>query len=235
MATGSSIAGMSCARRAPALGMLFVFMGLLGATSCLYDSGNRCDPGQRFDSSAGLCVCDEAQNKIAGEHGCVPCGANEVAQNDACSCAPGFTRPSTGAACTDFPPALGTDCAKDADCPDSTYDTCHIVSEGSGYCTNACTDSSACAGGYACDAAATPSYCKRPPVGQGKSCASDTDCQGTEATWCESFNTHVCFVQGCSLTKNDCFPGKECCDISAASLGLMKNPICVDTGTCPAQ
>ncbi|MET0790199.1 MAG: hypothetical protein ABW061_01645 [Polyangiaceae bacterium] len=215
--------------------MLLAFLGLLGVTSCLYDSGSRCDPGQRFDSAAGLCVCDEAQNLIAGDLGCVSCGEHEVAGNDTCACAQGFARPSAGAACTDFPPALGTPCESNKDCPDATYDTCHLTSDTSGYCSNACTDSSSCAGGYACDTAATPSYCKRPPTGQGQSCASDDDCAGTDATWCEIFNTHVCYVQGCSLTKNDCFPGKECCDLSTASAGLMKNPICVDTGSCPGD
>lgn len=222
---------MFCARRASALGMLVGFLGSLGVTSCLYDPAARCDSNQRFDSAADLCVCDAAQNLVTGDTGCVPCAEHEVAQNDVCSCAPGFTRPSDGGACTDSPPALGAPCAKDADCSDATFDTCHSVDGGSGYCTNACADSSVCAGGYACDTTATPSYCRRPPLGQGKSCDSDLDCAGSEATWCESFVTHLCLVQNCSLTKNDCFPGKECCDIS--SFGVMPNPICVDTGTCP--
>ena len=235
MATRSSIVGMVCRRRASALGLFLAFSSLIGVTSCLYDSGDRCDRGQRFDSAAGLCVCDEAQNLIAGDSGCVACGEHEVASNDACSCAEGYTRPSAGAPCTDFPPALGTACASDKDCPDAIFDTCHVLSDGSGYCTNACPDRTVCLGGYACDTASAPSYCERPPSGQGKSCASDADCAGTEATWCETFNSHECFVQGCSLTKNDCFPGKECCDLSKASLGLMTNPICVDDTTCPSN
>jgi hypothetical protein len=224
---------MFCARRASALGILFGCLSLLGVSSCLYDPDQRCDSDQRFDSGAGLCVCDAAQNRVMGDAGCVPCAEHEVAQNDVCTCTSGFTRPSGGGACTDFPPALGTECTKDADCPDATYDQCHSAGDGAEYCSNACSDDGACAGGYACDLAATPSYCRRPPVGQGKSCASDLDCAGTEATWCDTFVSHICIVQNCSLTKNDCFPGKECCDISVVSLGTMKNPICVDSGTCP--
>ncbi len=235
MATGSSIVGMFSTRRASALGILWALSGLLGVTSCLYDPDHRCDSGQRFDTDADLCVCDDQQNMVAGDLGCVQCAEHEVAANDVCSCAPGYTRPSAGAACTDFPPALGTPCEGDRDCPDATYNTCHLSNGNSGYCTNGCTDNAGCLGGYACDTAADAGYCLRPPSGQGQSCSTDADCAGTEATWCESFVSHACFVQGCSLTKNDCFPGKVCCDISKKSLGTMTNPICVDDGTCPTD
>lgn len=231
MATRSFIAGMFFARRASALGMLVAFFGPLGITSCLYDSSRRCDSTQRFDSAAGLCVCDEAQNMIAGDHGCVPCAEHEVALNDSCSCADGYTRPSAGAACSDFPPALGTVCTEDKDCPDATYGSCRALDGGTGYCTNLCSDGTGCAGGYACDVAATTPYCKRPPIGAGQACTSDAECAGTEATFCEYFQTQVCYVE-CKLGGNDCFPGKECCDLTASSVGLYKTQICVDAGSC---
>ncbi len=223
---------MFCARRVSALCLLLGFSSLLGVSSCLYDSSNRCDAGQKFDSEAGLCVCDAAQNLIAGDLGCVPCAEHEVAANDACSCAPGFTRVAAGSPCTDVPPGLGADCKKDADCVEALFPSCHVVGD-SGYCTNTdCTATSDCFGGYACDATAETPYCVRPPTGSGLSCASDADCAGTEATFCETFNTHVCYVKDCSLTKNDCFPGKECCDLTKKSIGLFKFGICVDSGTC---
>jgi hypothetical protein len=172
---------------------------------------------------------------IAGDHGCVACGEHEVAGDDVCSCEVGYQRPSVGAACVVIPDALGAACTKNADCTDPTYNTCHIDADAAGYCTNVgCKTNEDCTGGYACDTNAKTSYCERPPSGQGQSCASDADCAGTGATHCEAFVTHVCYVQGCSLTSNDCFPGKECCDVTAKSLGTMTKPICVDSGTCPA-
>ncbi len=236
MASGSSIASMFCARRISAFGLLLGLSSLLGVSSCLYDSSNRCDKDQKFDADAGLCVCDAAQNKIAGDLGCVDCGANEVAGNDVCTCAPGFSRAAAGSPCTDVPPGLGAACQKDADCVEAAFPTCHVLGDGSGYCTSTgCASSSDCFASYACDTAASPAYCVRPPTGSGVSCASDADCAGTEATFCEIFNTHVCYVKDCSLTKNDCFPGKECCDLTKASLGTITSPICVDAGSCPAQ
>jgi hypothetical protein len=122
-------------------------------------------------------------------------------------------------------------CDDDQDCTDATYDTCHLLDDTSGYCTNVGCAPGECTGGYACDSVATPSYCARPPDGAGKSCASDADCAGTEATWCDTFQSHVCYVEGCALDGNDC-PGKECCDLAVASGGLLKKTICVDSGTC---
>jgi hypothetical protein len=211
--------------------VLLAFASLGGVSSCLFDSGNRCDEGQKFDSAAGLCVCDETLNKIAGDHGCVSCGEHEVAANDACGCETGYVR--TDGKCQLVPEALGAACTGDAECADATYGTCHILADRTGYCTNAeCTSDADCSGGYACNLTATPSYCERPPAGAGMSCGSDADCAGTAATFCETFQTHVCYVEGCSLTENDCFPGKECCDLTAQSFGTIKKQICVDAGTC---
>ncbi len=109
--------GMRSTRRASALGMIVALAGLLGPASCLYDPDERCDPGQRFDSAAGSCVCDERQDLIAGEHGCVACGEHEQAQNDVCACVDGYTRASVGAACTDA--ALGSAGASDRDGSDA--------------------------------------------------------------------------------------------------------------------
>jgi len=225
---------MFCARQASALCLLVGLSSLLSVSSCLYDSSNRCDTGQKFDSDAGLCVCDAEQNLVAGEMGCVACAENEVAANDACSCAPGFTRVAAGSPCTDVPPGLGADCTKDADCVEALFPTCHKAGD-SGYCTSTgCSATSDCFGGYACDTSAETPFCLRPPIGSGMSCSSDDDCAGTEATYCETFKTHVCYVRDCSLTQNDCFPGKECCDLTKKSLGLFKFGICVDVDTCDA-
>jgi len=225
---------MVSARRISALGMLVAFSSLLGVSSCLYDSSDRCDPKQVYDSKAGICVC--TGNTVAGTNpdgspGCAPCAEHEVASNDTCVCEEGYQRPTPEGACTLVPDALGLACQSDQDCTDAVYNSCHLLSDGSGYCTNLDCAPGDCNGGYACDTSATPSYCARPPVGAGKSCGSDSDCAGTEATWCDTFVSHVCYVEGCALGGNDC-PGNECCDLAVASGGLLKKTICVAPGTC---
>lgn len=212
---------------------LLALASLAGASSCLFKASDRCDPGQVYDADAGLCVCDEKQNKIAGDHGCIECGANATAKNDVCTCDEGFT--GDGMTCIEKPKALGADCKTDSDCKDDTYGTCHLLNADSGYCTNSgCTsvNDQSCSAGYACNSSASPGYCQRPPSGAGMSCTNNSDCENGEATYCESFKTHQCFVQDCSLIANDCFPGKECCDLGPLSGGIVKAHICVDSGTC---
>jgi hypothetical protein len=222
-------------RRVSALGMLVVFSSLLLLSSCLYDSSDRCDEGQSYDGNAGLCVCTGntiAGTKPDGSQGCVACAEHELASNDSCTCEEGYQRPTPDAPCTTVPDALGLACESDEDCADATYDTCHLLDDGSGYCTNVGCAQGECSGGYACDTVATPPYCARPPNGAGMSCASDKDCAGTEATWCDTFQSHVCYVEGCAVDGNDC-PGKECCDLAVSTGGAFKKTICVDSGTCP--
>jgi len=225
---------MVSVRRISALGMLVAFCSLLGLSSCLYDSSNRCDDGQAYDAAAGVCVCTGntiVGTRADGTQGCVACAEHEVASNDACVCEEGYKQPTPGAACASVPDALGLACESDKDCTDATYDTCHVLDDGTGYCTNVDCAAGECTGGYACDTVASPSYCARPPDGAGKSCAGDQDCAATQATWCDVYSSHVCYVEGCALDGNDC-PGKECCDLAIASGGLLKKTICVDSGTC---
>jgi len=233
----SSISARVSVRRISAWGMLVAFSSLLGVSSCLYDSSDRCDPKQVYDANAGLCVCTGntiAGTKPDGSQGCVDCAEHEVASNDACVCEEGYQRPTPEAACVIVPDALGLACDSDDDCADATFDTCHLLDDGSGYCTNIGCAPGECTGGYACDTVVTPSYCARPPAGTGMSCATDADCAGTEATFCETFQSHTCFVEGCALDGNDC-PGKDCCDLTGPSLGMIKKTICVDSGTCPGD
>ena len=113
---------MVSVRRISALGMLVAFSSLLGLSSCLYDSSDRCDAGQAYDANAGLCVC--TGNTIAGttrgHPGCVACAEHEVASNDACVCEEGYQRPTPEAACVIVPDALGLACESDQDCTDAT-------------------------------------------------------------------------------------------------------------------
>lgn len=190
---------------------------------CLYDSDKPCGDLDVYGDNA-RCVCPAGSAYTPD--GCVACGAHEVASASGCVCEEGYSKPTADAPCAETPTGLGTECDPAApSCPEP-YDHCEPASD-AGYCTTSgCSASTDCEGGYACNADAV---CQRPPVGLGKSCSSPDDCAGTEATFCDTFQTHACQVQGCSLAPNDCFVGFECCDLSAFGL---PEPLCVPQGLC---
>jgi hypothetical protein len=201
----------------------------VAAIGCLYDPDERCGENQVYSELDSLCVC--AAETAPTEQGCEPCGEDEVAGPNGCDCAEGFSRPEPDAACEETPAALGVDCdAGNAPCSDARFNHCQVVEDASGYCTSTdCSSTADCEGGYACDTTASPSYCRRPPVGAGRSCSSDDDCAGTEATYCDTFMSQSCLVQGCSPSSDDCFEGSECCDLSGFGVA---EPLCVPKGEC---
>ena len=203
---------------------------LAGAVGCVYDPNHRCDDNEMLSSDGRQCVCVPGAAMTA--HGCTLCGANEVPGQGICGCAPGYSRATPDAACQQVPSALGMVCdTLTVPCTDPKYSTCHVTSGTAGYCTNlGCTTSADCLDGYACDTRAVPGYCARPPVGAGQACQSNADCAGSEATYCDSFMTHQCHVQGCALAPDNCFSGTVCCDLT--TFGVAQ-PICVQSGTCP--
>jgi hypothetical protein len=208
-------------------------IALLGSATfahaaCVYDGDQPCGVGQVLDHEYLRCVC--APGSAYTPAGCVACGANEVADAQGCSCVEGYVRPTPDAACEPAPSGLGEACDENSPCADPTYSQC-VTSANGGYCTNiGCGGPGDCQGGYACDTSAVPSVCRRPPVGQGRSCQTSADCADSEATYCDSFVTHSCLVQGCTLSPDDCFTGSECCDLSGFN---VPRPICVAEGTCP--
>lgn len=209
------------------LAVLLALVGLLPA-GCVYDSSNRCGPHEVLYGDSSRCVCDSSS--VSTPSGCVPCGEHELASATGCVCETGFAKPSPDAACEEAPTALGEPCSDSMPCTDATFDYCATGADGSGYCTTSdCADSEECSNGYVCDTSASPSYCQRPPVGAGMSCTSDADCAGTEATFCDTVVQHVCLVQGCDVSANDCFSGTECCDLSAFGI---PEPICIPEGMC---
>ena len=201
-------------------------------SGCLYDAEVPCSPGQVLVNDA-VCVC--AEGSALTDQGCVPCGQNEVAGANGCVCADGTSRAAEGAPCEAGPSALGVACdTQGAPCSDAAYNVCHVTSDSGGsatggYCTEACTSSEDCEGGYACDVAATPTYCRRPPTGMGLACASNDDCAGNEASFCEGFMLHQCVVANCSTAAQDCFPGTKCCDFTAFGAPA---PFCLPDGAC---
>lgn len=207
---------------------LFALLGAL-PSACVYDSSEPCGPHQVMYGDKLRCVCDATSAPTPT--GCTPCGAHEVPGATSCVCEAGYSRPSADAACAETPTGLGTACDATTPCADPAFSHCQIVDGGSGYCTTIdCTGPEDCTGGYACDTTGSPSFCRRPPVGAGMSCTSNADCEGTEATSCDTFMSHTCLVQGCSLTPDNCFSGTACCDLSKFG---APQPLCLPEGACP--
>lgn len=201
---------------------------MLGALSsgCLYDADDRCSPGQVLVDGV-TCVC--AEGSALTEAGCTPCGDNEVSGGSACVCAPGFSRATVDSPCSLAPSALGAACdTATMSCSDEAYSLCQPSNGTAGYCTQVCTTSDDCEGGYACDVAATPPYCRRPPSGAGRACTANADCADTEATLCEAYMLHQCVVV-CDVAAPDCFPGTQCCDFTMFGAPA---PFCLPLGAC---
>lgn len=211
--------------RSRSVAALFALLGAI-PSACVYDASDRCGPHQVFEDRR--CVCDA--ESAWTETGCVPCGADEVPGANGCTCKPGYSKPQADGVCEPTPTGLGAPCDVNTPCVDAAFDHCEVGTDDKGYCTNTgCSETTACSGGYACDAQVTPSVCRRPPVGLAMSCTSAADCAGTEATYCDAYQTHSCLVEGCSLSPDNCFSGWECCDLSAFG---VPQPICVAQGAC---
>jgi len=205
-----------------------VLLALIGVfpSACVYDSKDRCGPHQVMYSNL-RCVCDATSATTAT--GCQPCGDNEVPGATGCVCKAGYVKPAEGEACVEAPMGLGVECdLTTTPCTDPQFSHCETGADGKGYCTNTgCTSAADCTGGYACDPATTA--CLRPPTGLGMSCTSEADCAGTEATYCDTFQSHSCLVQGCTVAPNNCFSGWDCCDLSAFGVA---QPLCIPAGAC---
>jgi hypothetical protein len=67
------------------------------------------------------------------------------------------------------------------------------------------------------------------PSAIGKPCTSHADCAGTDATYCDTFKTMGCLVEGCNLANDDCPAAFECCDLSLFGIA---NPLCLHEGDC---
>jgi hypothetical protein len=214
-----------------AVPILSALLPLVTASACVYDSDKRCGPNQVLDSTAlETCVCDA--HSVATATGCTPCGSNEVPSPSGCQCATGYGRASASDPCTlgTVTSSAGASCdPATASCTDAKYNFCFAETGKVAYCTSQrCTSNTDCPDTYACDNRVTPSVCRKPPEGMGKTCSSDTDCAGTEATLCNLF-AQTCVVKDCNVTTNDCFPGYTCCDLS--KIGV--NATVCGQGACP--
>lgn len=227
--------------RIAARAVLSALTGVLIAagSACIYHADDRCSPGEVQDPATGECVC--APNSVPvvrpvtvlkpqpGDQSlvsmCVPCGANEQIVAGACVCVAGYVKGASGCVLTN----LGATCASDGDCSDGDANHCQLpTAEAAGYCTTTgCAANADCRGAnYACAAAGSGSYCRRPPLNEGNTCTTQTldpaTC-GAEAPLCL---LGQCTVIGCA-GDSDCSPSRKCCDLSKFQAGAP--PACLET------
>jgi hypothetical protein len=188
---------------------------------CVYDANNRCGPNMAYDTTLEACLC--ADNAIVDGLGCTACAADEVVIAGACGCAPGSAK-NADSVCAPIA-GLGDACESAADCTNPAYAYCASGVVGS-TCTSTCTDDTGCGDAYTCATWEPQPYC-REFVGLGMSCASSADCAGTDATFCDTYQTHTCGVAGCSLDNGACPRGTMCCDFSQYGLGTLCATACL--------
>ena len=168
---------------------------LLMSGGCLYDADHRCGDDRHLDGR--VCVCNA--------------GTRE--QNGVCVMAV----PDAGAG------APGAECKQDEDCEADEHRLCKRTASGGGYCTRSeCAANEDCPQSFFCVTDAAPSFCSRPPTGQGEHCSSSADCAGFDATFCGVGDPRgaTCWVPDC--TDGSCEPGYMCYDLSQLLPGAPK-------------
>ena len=96
-----------------------------------------------------------------------------------------------------------------------------------------CESSSTCPTGELCDRYGS-GRCTMAPAGLGNACGSAEDCAAGEATYCETFSTRTCQVQGCKELGGVCPGDFLCCDFAILGTSLCIPPSTAPGGQCPA-
>jgi hypothetical protein len=188
---------------------LHLWTPLFGLTvlSCLVDADAPC--GDVFvEADDGSCMCPEG-TVPGGERGCSACGEHEIVSGVQCVCEEGFARTSSDEACLESQP--------EPECE--------------GQC--ACETSEDCPQGQLCDIHASE-LCVAPPDGLGQSCSNSSDCTDTEATYCETFSSNTCQIEGCAEANGVCPGDMACCDYSVLARSLCIPAANLEAGACPA-
>jgi len=188
--------------------------------------------GEHEVASQSGCVCESGYARETAEGACKECGENEVAGPNGCTCGDGYGRPDADSACVLCAEHEVTSSSGQCECEPgfaraAEGEACEAAASNSG--GGECTSDDDCADGSRCDLKVSPTACRKAPTGLNAPCTSDADCADTEATYCDTVYTNSCLVQGCTLDPDNCYPGTECCDLSAYGL---TQPLCVAEGAC---
>jgi hypothetical protein len=216
-------------RTAPGL----LAMMLLG--SCIYDPDHPCGAHQTYKD--GHCFCETTSRINAQNTGCEPCGEHEVGVSNLCLCADNYARETEQGPCLPLGEAFGRACdPTDNPCTDPVYAYCYVPSDGKEpYCTKqGCKFNQDCGTAYGCEIDASPSFCKKYPVGLAKACTANADCAGTEATYCDTFVARICLVQNCASAEVTCYANSVCCDYSnlGTPVSVCVDPAALKDGQC---
>ena len=131
--------------------------------------------------------------------------------------------------------ALGLALASSASCIYDANDRCsanQVYDPSSDSCI--CTPDAPLSNGACvpCASDDTRAACMKGPTGFGTTCTTDMDCQGFQASHCETLQSHICVVSGCHTSPDDCTGGQSCCDLNGLGVPLT---LCLPPGQCPAQ
>lgn len=187
------------------VGLVFV----ASVAGCLVDPDAPC--GERFSEVPdGACACPAGSIVVAGS--CSPCAEHERSEGNQCICESGYERAAGSSKC-----AL----------PDSTQPASSNAEAGG------CSSSAQCASGQLCDVYGSRE-CVAAPNGFGMACAQASDCAATEATYCDTFASRTCQVQGCLEQGGACPGDMICCSYAIISVSLCIPSDHAPGGQCPA-
>jgi hypothetical protein len=215
-----------------ALSMAAYGLGV-AATGCIVGS-NKCDEHQVPGATQYHgCVCEAGYVLSARGYGCEPCGSHEQVADGKCVCESGYVKDQSGTCEVSSGSVLGSDCSAEHAC-EGTNDYC-ALSETPPYCTTQdCSINDDCPSGWRCAQTGDPTFCQKPSEGVGAHCNSSADCTGTEAGFCDSFQSHTCVINRCLAHPSDCPSQSVCCDLRT----LVNDSLCVpisglNDGRCP--
>ena len=217
--------GWRCAR-ALAAGFLQLF------TACLVESDKRCDANQVEVTGQGRDYCACAPGFVIDDDnvGCKACAENETSEANMCVCLEGYVRASPSDPCAMS--SLGAPCESDTNCA-GDFPAC-VSDDRGGYCSSrGCQSSSDCQPNWYCQRDAGESTCRKPPEGYREPCSGPADCAGTSATFCDSFQSRSCLIEGCGVG-TPCPGDWSCCRIAVISVSLCIEPSGLMQGNCPA-
>jgi len=203
----------------------WLFLATVGlAGGCAVDASDRCGSAMEYDATLNACVC--VPNAVISGLGCTPCADDETVVSGSCACAPGSAKNAENVC--ERVVGLGDACDATSTCTNDKYSYCAPSTAGvatSNTCTAPCTSDADCDAAYTCATWEAQPYC-REFAGFGKSCGTSADCADTDAKYCDTFQTHTCVVNGCSLETSDCPKGTMCCDFSNYGLGTLCAEAC---------
>jgi len=72
-------------------------------------------------------------------------------------------------------------------------------------------------------------------TGEGMACTSAADCEGYDATFCQTLQApNVCLIQGCESADRPCPESEVCCSFAGFALLEATHGLCIPADSCMA-